>query len=242
MNNLRLNELMKAIFTNRGYLYFVLFLSVIINLGYLMANKLDAFAFFLAIGVITKCFSDNMAIVLTVCLLATGFAMSYKKGFTEGMETLKEEPGAKPDAKPDAKPSESKEKKKVVYKKPHEQNIVHPPHPSQLDNNDLATTPLDDEKENGETDEAWDEASGFKPMNSKSKLDYGATVKQSYMDLNKFLDPEAIKHLTKDTSELMTQQEQLYSSMKSMTPLLEQAKTFMKDFNKSDVKTLLSGK
>ena len=208
-----------------------------------MANKLDALALFFAVGVITKCFSDNMAIVMTVSLIATGFAMSYKEGVTEGMETLKEEK-KKVDPKPDAKPSESKKKKKVVYKSPSDQNIVHPPDPSQLDNADLATTPLDDEKDNmdNEMDEAWDEASGFKPMNSKSKLDYGATVKQSYMDLNKFLDPDAIKHLTKDTSELMNQQEQLYSSMKSMTPLLSQAKTFIKDFNASDVKSLLSAK
>jgi hypothetical protein len=234
MNNLRLDELAKAIFTNRGYLYFILFLSVIINLGYLMANKLDAFALFLAIGVITKCFSDNMAIVLTVSLLATCFAMSYKvkEGFSGGTESVKE----------DKKMGDSKKKVGLAYKTSEEHDIVNPPDPSQINDQVTTTTPLDDEKDDIEDvmDEAWDEASGFKPMNSKSKLDYGATVKQSYMDLNKFLDPEAIKSLTKDTSELMNQQEQLYSSMKTMTPLLGQAKTFIKDFNGSDVKNMLS--
>lgn len=234
MNNLRLNELMKAIFTNRGYLYFVFLLTVIINLGYLLTNKLDAFAFFLAIGVITKCFSDNMAIVLTVCLLATGFAMSRKdkEGFSEGMENSKEEK------------SDSKKKSDLEYRTPSSHEIINPPHPSQIDDQVTTTTPLDDEKDDvtNVLDEAWDEATGFKPMNSKSKLDYGATVKQSYVDLNKFLDPEAIKSLTKDTSELMNQQEQLYSSMKSMTPLLGQAKSFVKDFNDSDVKKFLPTK
>jgi len=230
MNNLKLNELAKATFTNRGYLYFVLFLSVIMNLGYLMANKLDAFALFLAVGVITKCFSDNMAIVLTVCLLATGFAMSQKvkEGFSEGME--------------------SEKKSEIVYRSPDDQNIVHPPDPSLL-NESSTITPIDDKQTGAsadtETDEAWDEATGFKPMNEsisgkKSHLDYSETVKQSYKDLNKYLDKDAIKSLTKDTSELMNQQNELYSSIKEMTPLLGQAKTFLKDFDMSDVKKVLT--
>jgi len=212
-----------------------------INLGYLMANKLDAFAFFLAIGAIMKCFSDNMAIVLTVCLIATAFAMSHKvtEGFSEGDASLKKES--------EKEPKDKKKKSQLVYKTPSEQNIVHPQDPSLLNNDASAITPVDKQTNSNsgadnEADEPWDVASGFQPMQGKSKLDYSETVKQSYINLNKFLDPEAIASLTKDTTELMDQQTQLYSSMKAMTPLLGQAKGFLKDFDMSEVKKVLSSK
>lgn len=64
-----------------------------------------------------------------------------------------------------------------------------------------------------------------------SRLDYAATVEDAYGDLNKILGGDGIKNLTADTQKLMTQQLQLADAMKSMTPLLEQAKSLIGGFD-----------
>jgi len=64
-----------------------------------------------------------------------------------------------------------------------------------------------------------------------SRLDYAATVEDAYGDLNKILGGDGIKNLTADTQKLMNQQLQLADAMKSMTPLLEQAKSLIGGFD-----------
>jgi hypothetical protein len=64
-----------------------------------------------------------------------------------------------------------------------------------------------------------------------SRLDYAATVEDAYGDLNKILGGDGIKNLTADTQKLMSQQLQLADAMKSMTPLLEQAKSLIGGFD-----------
>jgi hypothetical protein len=49
--------------------------------------------------------------------------------------------------------------------------------------------------------------------------------------LNKILGGDGIKNLTADTQKLMEQQLQLANAMKSMTPLLEQAKSLIGGFD-----------
>jgi hypothetical protein len=64
-----------------------------------------------------------------------------------------------------------------------------------------------------------------------SRLDYAATVEDAYGDLNNILGGDGIKNLTADTQKLMEQQLQLANAMKSMTPLLEQAKSLIGGFD-----------
>ena len=66
---------------------------------------------------------------------------------------------------------------------------------------------------------------------NKNRIDYAATVEDAYDDLNKILGGDGIKRLTDDTQKLMSQQMQLADAMKSMSPLLEQAKSMLKGFD-----------
>lgn len=251
------------IFTNKYFLYFVLFLSMATNLGYLMTNNLDAFAFFVAIGLIMVNFSKNMSVVLLVCLLATTFLMAHKS--REGREGFKkkgkgkskkapvapvkdEEEDADADegeeAEEDADEGEEgfedtdkKEEKKITYKKPDDHTIVTPPLEEETDDNEGAL-----DLDTPESDESAFRPMGSQSANKKSHLDHGASIVKAYEDLNKNLDPKALKSLTKDTSHLMQQQKQLYSSMSSITPLLTQAKSLLKDFDMSEIKGVLAPK
>ena len=76
------------------------------------------------------------------------------------------------------------------------------------------------------------QVNGMTTMYKKNnRVDYAATVEDAYDDLNKILGGDGIKRLTGDTQKLMGQQMQLAEAMKSMTPLLGQAKELLKGFD-----------
>jgi hypothetical protein len=79
-------------------------------------------------------------------------------------------------------------------------------------------------------------------MNSKkggnksgSRIDYMATLEESYDNLDKMLGSEGIQQLTKDTQKLLSQQQNLFNSMQNMAPMLESAKNMLEGF---DLKSL----
>ena len=73
-----------------------------------------------------------------------------------------------------------------------------------------------------------------------NRIDYAATVEDAYEDLGKILGGDGVKRLTDDTQRLMGQQMQLADAMKSMTPLLEQAKTMLQGFDLKNLDGLAS--
>jgi len=79
-----LESSLNPLFTNKYFLYAIVFLSATSNLGYLLANNINAVGFFIIVGIIMVNFSKNMAVVLTVCLVATNFLVATKS--REGME------------------------------------------------------------------------------------------------------------------------------------------------------------
>lgn len=236
---MKLQNSINNLFTNKYFLYVIVFLSATTNLGYLMVNNFNAVAFFFLVGIIMVNFSKNMAIVLTVCLVATNFLMATKmregmtnadssskkpsKKSTSDEETIDEESSASPsseDAQKLAKMKKLKEKKSESSGEDSE--IIDGDKPS---SDEVINMPL----------QPNDEASGFRPMDSreskKPKLDYGASITNAYKDLNSYLDPDALKSLTSETMTLMKEQKKLYESMNSMGPLLNQAKTLLDGFD-----------
>ena len=98
-----------------------------------------------------------------------------------------------------------------------------------------------DDKMNTEDQIGADEVPGQEPKHAadnmttmykkRNRIDYASTVEDAYGDLNKILGGDGIKRLTEDTQKLMGQQMQLADAMKSMTPLLKQAKSLMAGFD-----------
>jgi len=74
--------------------------------------------------------------------------------------------------------------------------------------------------------------------NKKNRIDYASTIEDAYTDLNKILQGDGIKQLTTDTQRLMQQQLELANAMKSMSPLLEQAKGLLQGFDLNGLTSL----
>jgi hypothetical protein len=93
---------------------------------------------------------------------------------------------------------------------------------------------------------------GFSPPSSKKgqgktsehfgpRLDYAATIEQSYQNLDSLLGSDSIKQLTGDTQKLMQQQQNLFNTMNQMVPVLEGAQNMLKGFDMSSLTKSLGG-
>ena len=75
MNNSNLSKMIN----NKYVSYFVIILSAIYLLGYLMSGNFSSIIFFVCIGYVTSLFSKNMTIVLSFPLLLTSILMIGEK-------------------------------------------------------------------------------------------------------------------------------------------------------------------
>lgn len=96
---------------------------------------------------------------------------------------------------------------------------------------------------NQTTGEEEPEAFGNKaPKKNKEtfapRLDYAATIEESYQHLDSILGGESIQQLTSDTQKLMQQQQNLFNTMNQMVPVLQGAQGMLEKF---DIKGLTEG-
>jgi uncharacterized membrane protein YciS (DUF1049 family) len=73
------------LFTNKYFLYFIVFLAVTNVLGYIVTNNIRAVMYFALISLLTSYFSNNMAVILLVGMITTNLLVS-KNFFREGLE------------------------------------------------------------------------------------------------------------------------------------------------------------
>jgi hypothetical protein len=221
------------VLTNKYVLYFVLFLAATNVLGYIVMGQLTAALFFIVVAYLISNFSQNMIVVLGGALLFTNILMvgnTVKEGLTN------------PKAKKD-------EKKNGPITPGYEQDTASTGAGDSTDSHTLvhsttASHPIANEKEDDkdahtETDAdagvkphaKSDEAMNVMSNKRRNRIDYASTIEDAYGDLNNILGSDGIKKLTEDTQRLMTQQLQLADAMKSMTPLMENAKTMLQGFD-----------
>ena len=75
---------------------------------------------------------------------------------------------------------------------------------------------------------------------SVGRVDFAATMKQAYEDLQDVLDKDGIKALSKETQQLVEQQKSLMTSLNTMAPILKDAKSSLKGFNVPDIKNMIA--
>lgn len=213
---MKLPSSLAKLLENKYVLYIVFFLAVANLFGYMVMGNYKAIALFVLVGYLVYTFNKNMTIVLLVPLI---LASLFTSGFIkEGLENASDE-------------SKSKDNSKAT-------DASGNPIPSTTDasgngvkvaSSGEAVVAVAD-KANNDTPKANEKFSN--PYDKRgSRLDYAATVEDAYGDLNKILGGDGIKNLTADTQKLMNQQLQLAEAMKSMTPLLEQAKGLIGGFD-----------
>ena len=237
--------------TNKYFLYFMVFLASTNVLGYLVTNKLNAVIFFALVSLLTYQFSKNMAVILLIAIIATNFMMSSKM-IREGLENSStaidkassidhEIAKAVPIVKNSKTGEEANEKMNAVvnHALSDDSDIENNKH-SDINNMDL----------NKPVPEAGaPEGAGEKIGNKKGKtdehfgprLDYAATIEQSYSNLDELLGSDSIKQLTSDTQKLMSQQQNLFNTMNQMVPVLEGAQNMLKGFDMSSLTNSLKG-
>ena len=226
-----LESSLNPLFTNKYFLYVIVFLSVTSNLGYLLANNINAVGFFIIIGIIMVNFSKNMAVVLAVCLVATNFLVATKT--REGMENPLGQEGFEEDDDDDEKEG---------FEGGGDDEDGEEGFTQEDDDDDIKegfTQEDDDDEEGFEGQEEKKE--GDAPPGGTPQLDYGQSAMKAYENLDNILNPAAIEKLTNETMELMDQQKTLYTSMQSMAPLLSQANTLLKGFDMTKLQSLASG-
>ena len=84
----------KSIFTSKTFLYVLVFLAVTSILGYIAMNDEHSLIVFMAAGLLSTFFTDNMAVVLTIAIVFTNLLKVAKIRLNlfglEGLESMKE--------------------------------------------------------------------------------------------------------------------------------------------------------
>jgi hypothetical protein len=239
--------------TNKYFLYFMVFLSATNVLGYLVTNKQNAVIFFALVSLLTYQFSKNMAVVLLVAIIATNFMMSNKmmrEGMTNDQESPALEKAAAADPQiaatlPIVKNSTNNDEVKQKLENAVSGTATGTTNLSDNQNIDMNNTDLNKPvAESNIPQGVGEKMSGKKGKSSEPfgpRLDYAATIEQSYQNLDQLLGSDSIKQLTGDTQKLMSQQQNLFNTMNQMVPVLEGAQNMLKGFDMSSLTSSLKG-
>jgi hypothetical protein len=249
--------------TNKYFLYFIVFLTATNVLGYLVTNKLNAVIFFALVSLLSYQFSKNMAVVLLISIIATNFMMANKM-MREGMDNATSDttsdatsttsttttPVASALENVDAKDPEIAENLPIVQKSANMDTLKDKKQNLGTNLSDNTNVDINNPDLNNKTSETAPE--GFSSSASKKgqtkksehfgpRLDYAATIEQSYQNLDSLLGSDSIKQLTGDTQKLMQQQQNLFNTMNQMVPVLEGAQNMLKGFDMSGLQNSLKG-
>jgi hypothetical protein len=202
-------------------------------LGYLVTHKLNAIAFFILVSFLTYQFSKNMAVVLLVGLVSTNFLMANKR-MREGLENQNQNQSQalsqienKDSEIANAIPAVQNAKKNEEITAENISASLKSKEPGKVI--DTNNTDLNVSSEEGPTG-AGQKLGGKKPKTNESgtsRLDYAATIEESYKNLDEILGSDSINKLTNDTQQLMTKQKQLFDTMQNMVPVLKGAQDLL---------------
>lgn len=241
----------EKLLANKYFLYFIIFLSATNVLGYLVNYRFNSAIIFILIGLIMHQFSKNLVVVLLVALVITNM-LAAMGGLREGLDgSMKENISEKQSSKettaanntdkvannddtsstdPEVEEAISaiKDKVKKAQDAKKDTGVIY----------DHKTDANDGPVANESFSSAGKTKSG-----SKSKgpyIDHAATVEQSYQHLEDILGNDGIKNLTKDTQNLIEKQKKMYENIQNMMPMVEQAQSFLKNFDINQINNLMN--
>jgi hypothetical protein len=227
---MKLQKIGEKILRSKYVLYIIAVLSFLNLFSYTLMKNVNAIILFILIAIITRNFSKNMIVILSVPLIFVNFLMAgvmVKEGLdnmnskntdtANGVKTIpkKEDTTQKATTALGATGSST-------LKTTTEAKDIHKPstHPSSMD---LSGNNVPKPKE------SFEGSQGKQVMGSR--IDYGTTIENAYDDLNKILGGDGINKLTGDTQKLMEQQMKLAEAMNNMGPLLQNAKSMLDSLN-----------
>jgi hypothetical protein len=252
------------ILTNKYFLYFMVFLASTNVLGYLVTNKINAVVFFALVSLLTYYFSKNYAVILLVALISTNFMMANKlmreglevqntDGTTntvlENVSSTDPQLGGALDAVKNAKSNdEVRDKIKAAVGAGETAGATTGTGAGAGAGTGKSVVDINNPNLNKTSGDAEPEGVGGKMNGNKKgkenmgpRLDYAATIDQSYQNLDEMLGSDSIKQLTNDTQKLMSQQQNLFNTMNQMVPVLEGAQNMLRGFDITNLTRSLKG-
>ena len=250
---------------NKYVLYFVFILAIINLFGYMITGNFNSIVFFVLVGFLTTFFSKNMILILTVPLVLTSVLMvgkTVKESFENASDKESNKDSKVLDPKENAQEMIDILNREIEELKKKQAKLVKESSGGGDYDYDQAMKIKGEIKVKKEMiDELWKQKGINKRLkeeekrlreeskknekekmssmyNKPNRIDYASTVEDAYDDLNKILGGNGIKQLTDDTQKLMQQQLQLADAMKSMSPLMEQAKGLLQGFDLKNLSSL----
>mgnify|MGYP000182512697 CR=1 FL=1 len=242
--------------TNKYFLYFMVFLTSTNILGYLVTNKINAVIFFALISLLTYHFSKNMSVVLLVSIVATNFMMSNKmirEGLenasgadTSGADTSGADTSGADTSGADTSGADTLAEKRgeldgeignavnaMINSTASDEikNTIQTALSSADTNNPGLNKQIAELNVPEGVGEKIKAKKNGKNENFGPRLDYAATIEESYNNLDNILGSDSIKQLSGDTQKLMQQQQNLFNTMNQMVPVLEGAQNMLKGFD-----------
>ena len=214
---MKLESTISKLLANKTVLYIVSIISALNIIGYLFYGNMTAVVYFIVLALLVSYFSKNMIIILLTPLVFVNL-------FVGSQQQIRNIEGMT-----NAESSDDSKKQKLSSSQ------------SDDDNN---TTTLSTASSSGEMEPLASES--FKNKNNKNKLDYGATVKQSYEALNTMLGKEGMEALTNESKSLAEEQEKLANHIKDLKPIMQSIGPMVENMKglmggMSDMKGLMGG-
>jgi len=220
------------LFKNIYILYTLFIVSVIYVFMLISFHNINAVAFFLILGLVLYCYTKNMSIILSVCLILTMIIFPIKVTKKKRKEGLENSTSTDTSTSTTTTPSTTSTTTSST-------TTPSTTTPSTTTSDDVATS---SSTSTGGTSSSKKEPTGTSsvtPTDSftgslagQSRIDPAATMTQAFNNLENMLGGEGISKLSNDTQTLVANQAKLFKTIENMTPLIEKASTLMNKFSK----------
>ena len=232
-NTKQVKSFMSNLVRSRCILYSLFVLAVMNIVVYLQMNNIPQIILFLAIGGLTYFFTKNIVVVLGTAILLSNLlnvhyfnnrlstSWNVREGFKEGAL------GKKNKSKKDDD-SEEKESKEVD---------------SDSDDEDEECEPDDEEcqKKNGFKGRLRPASVTGKDKDlNNSYIDKSQTIENAYSSLDNMLGEKGMKGLSDETNRLISKQNQLMDSIKTMGPMMNNMNGLLQSLGKFNKNTDMS--
>lgn len=211
---------LKGLLQSKTLLYVLLFLAITNVVGYLSMEDYQSVVLFIAVGYLSTFFSKNMIVNLLAPIVVTNVL------FTRGriMEGMKGKKGEDSNEEKDGETKVAKKPTKKVVKKAPAKAKKPTKGGAQgfSTNNARKLTPA------AASESMEDEEVG-------KHIDYSATLEQAYDNLENILGDGGMESLSKDTKDLIKQQQSLMKTMQSMAPILKNANGILSKLDMSQM-------
>jgi hypothetical protein len=233
---------------NKYFSFLIYFITFVVILGYLAMRDTTSILCFSLVALLTSFATRNLTIILFTAIITTSFLRVHKVA-VEGLEGMTTDTDTASKLEKLKKLEQIKDAKKSSVNGTTDDSVTTQPAPALTPSTDevSASVPVPAATETFKNKNKNKGTQGF----GENRVDYAATLDESYKNISDILGDNGIKGLTDETSKLMGQQKQLFESMQSMTPLMNQAKGLMEglqsfgggkgDMDMNNIKNMVQG-